>query len=469
MSHAQTKKSDGHQKDQMISNYKRNSVLIVDDEPGICRFLQKGLEKHFGLVEVAEDVQNAETLRQRCHFDLIISDIRLPDKSGLDWISDIRQQGGTTSVIFITAHANLEMATAALQAGASDFIMKPFRMQQMLAAIEHALEQQQIRRENVILKRQIDHLYDSGMIGNSDAMKSVCEVLHQVAPMPTTVLIEGESGTGKELAARALHRWSKRSGSFVPINCGTISPELMESELFGHTKGAFTGAQQSREGLFTYADSGTLFLDEIGEMPLSMQVHLLRVLEERCIRPVGANREIPINVRIIAATNRHLKEAVEKGLFREDLYYRLNVVSVRLPSLRERMDDLPALVNHFASTISTDLGVQLPDITEEDLYHLRSYDWPGNVRELRNVIERCLLLKKGPKQCISTQSLSGSAGHVVSQSQDERLESIEKQHILTILDAESGNKSAAARRLGVSRKTLERKVKRWNAEKDPLL
>jgi two-component system NtrC family response regulator len=445
-----------------IHNFTHNSVLIVDDEPGIRQFLKKGLSRYFGLVETAEDAQTAEELRQRCHFDLIISDIRLPNMSGVDWVSDIRQQGGTTSVIFITAHANMEMAIAALQAGASDFILKPFRMQQMLASIQLALSQQKIERENRVLKRQVDHIYDSGMIGQCDAMMDICEVLQRVASMPTTVLIEGETGTGKELAAHALHRWSGRKGSFVPINCGAISPELMESELFGHTKGAFTGAQQSREGLFTYADGGTLFLDEIGEMPLSMQVHLLRVLEEKSIRPVGANREIPVDVRVVAATNRNLSNEVEEGKFREDLFYRINVVSVRMPALRERMEDLPVLVQYFATTIAKDLGVPLPTITDEDLHSLCDYDWPGNVRELKNIIERCLLLKRNPMQCIDPQALKSAGSTNGDERLNERLEDIEKRHILNILEAEKGNKSAAARRLGISRKTLERKVRRWN-------
>lgn len=445
-----------------LHDFKHSSVLIVDDEPGIRLFLKKGLDPYFGLVEVAEDTQSAEALRQRCHFDLIISDIRLPNMSGVDWVSDIRQQGGTTSVIFITAHANMEMAIAALQTGASDFILKPFRMQQMLASIQLALSQQKIERENRVLKRQVDQIYDSGMIGQCDAMMDVCEVLQRVAPMPTTVLLEGESGTGKELAARALHRWSKRKGSFVPINCGAISAELMESELFGHTKGAFTGAQQSREGLFTYADGGTLFLDEIGEMPLPMQVHLLRVLEEKAIRPVGSNQEIPVDVRVIAATNRNLSKEVEQGSFREDLFYRINVVSIRMPALRERMEDLPVLVQHFAATIAKELGVPLPDITDNDLHSLRAYDWPGNIRELKNIIERCLLLKRNPMQCIDPQAFNGAGSTSNSTGSGERLEDVEKQHILNILEMEKGNKSAAARRLGISRKTLERKVRRWN-------
>ncbi len=442
------------------SGFKRHSVLIVDDESGIRNFLQKGLEKVFGLVEVAEDVEEAEALRQRCNFDLIISDIRLPGKSGVEWVTEIRQQGSTTSVIFITAHASLETAIAALRVGASDFIMKPFRMDQMMASIEASLAQQQMHRENIVLKRQVEQIFESGMIAECDTMKSVCEIIKQIAPMPTTVLIGGESGTGKELAARALHRWSERKGSFVPVNCGAISEELMESEFFGHTKGAFTGAQNTREGLFTYANNGTLFLDEIGEMPMSMQVHLLRVLEERVIRPVGSNREIPVDVRIIAASNRNLAKEVEEGRFREDLYYRLNVVNVRMPPLRERLDDLPALVKYFSAKLASDLGVAAPTISGDDLFHLRSYDWPGNIRELKNVIERCILLKKTPKSCIT-----GTAATMV-ESQDSNsqilLEDVEKAHILKVLEMEGGNKSSAARLLGVSRKTLERKVKLWD-------
>lgn len=448
--------------DKQLSGFKRNSVLIVDDEQGIRNFLQKGLAKVFGLVEVAENVDEAEALRQRCNFDLIISDIRLPGKSGVDWVTEIRAQGSTASVIFITAHASMETAIDALRVGANDFIMKPFRMEQMMASIEACLSRQQIQRENIELKRQVNQLYDSGMIGDCDTMRSVCEVLKQVAPMPTTVLVGGESGTGKELAARALHRWSERKGSFVPVNCGAISEELMESEFFGHTKGAFTGAQNTREGLFTYANNGTLFLDEIGEMPMSMQVHLLRVLEERVIRPVGSNRETPVDVRIIAASNRNLEEEVGKGTFRQDLYYRLNVVNLKLPPLRERLDDIPALVQHFSSTLSADLGVAPPVVTTNDFFHMRDYDWPGNIRELKNVIERSILLKQSPAQCISGKFETPNTANPLTEG--IRLDEVEKNHILKVLEMEQGNKSSAARILGVSRKTLERKVKAWNAD-----
>lgn len=443
-------------------HYPQKSVLIVDDEYGIRNFLVKGLSHHFGLVEFAEDVEQAEAIRRRCHFDLIIADIRLPGTSGVEWVSSMRGHGSTTAVIFITAHADLETAIAALRAGAADFIMKPFRMEQMLASIERCMERQQIQRENIVLKREVDKLFDPGIVGESESIRSLLDMLRRLAPTGTTVLLEGESGTGKELAARALHRWSGRGGSFVPINCGAMTEDLMESELFGHLRGAFTGANQNREGLFNYASGGTVFLDEIGEMPLSMQVHLLRVLETRTIRQVGANRETPVDVRVVAATNRDLEERVEQGLFREDLFYRLNVVSVRIPPLRERIEDLPLLVRHFVSALASDMGLPEPALSFDAFDGLDRYDWPGNVRELKNVIERCLLLGKAPAECV-TLSADAAGRPPAVEATGEQLEEVVKAHILKILEREGGNKSAAARVLGVSRKTLERKVNEWGS------
>ncbi|MEJ2592848.1 MAG: sigma-54 dependent transcriptional regulator [Candidatus Thiodiazotropha sp.] len=438
------------------------SVLVVDDEPGIRNFLQRGLAKYFGLVETAQDVATAEDLRSRCHFDLIITDIRLPGEiGGVEWIKMLREQGGDTGVIFMTAHADLETAVAALRAGAEDFIMKPFRMEQMLAAVERFLARQKIQRENFVLRRQVDQLYDgAGLVGSCNLMRNLCDVIKRVAPMPSTVLLEGESGTGKELAARAIHQLSGRSGSFVPVNCGAMTAELLESELFGHIKGAFTGAHQAREGLFSYAEGGTLFLDEIGEMPLSMQAHLLRALEERTIRPVGSNREIPVDVRIIAATNKELQDEVQDGEFREDLYYRLNVLCLRIPALRERKDDIPLLADHFICQLATELGVERPQLSDSELGSLCNYDWPGNVRELKNVIERSLLLNRMPSSCIS--GLTPFDKETPADGADNLLlETVEKHHILNVLKQESGNKSAAARLLGISRKTLERKTQAW--------
>lgn len=442
---------------------KMTSVLIVDDEPGILSFLQKGLGRFFGLVETAKDVATAEELRRHCYFDLIITDIRLPGRTGgVEWVKELREQGGATGVIFMTAHADMETAIAALRAGAEDFIMKPFRLEQMVASVERYLERQKMQRENFVLRRQVDQIYDSsGMIGECQQMHSLCDVVKRVAPMPSTVLIEGESGTGKELAARAIHNLSGRSGSFVPVNCGAMSAELLESELFGHVKGAFTGAHLSRDGLFTYASGGTLFLDEIGEMPLSMQAHLLRSLEERTIRPVGSNREVPIDVRIIAATNRDLGKEVQQGGFREDLYYRLNVLTLRMPALRERPEDIPLLANHFVHILASELGIEAPRLEENEIEQLLHYDWPGNVRELKNVIERSLLLNRSPGLCITTAERATDHGASQQAGVSMQLEAIEKRHILKVLELHNGNKSAAARVLGISRKTLERKAQVW--------
>ncbi len=440
------------------------SVLIVDDEAGVVNLLRQGLKPDFSLLETVDNAAAADSLLARCHFDLIIVDVGLPGRSGVDWIAERREQGCTTPVIFLAADAEFDSAVGALRAGASDFILKPFRLDQVQAAVENCMERRRIQRDNFVLHRQLDQIHDrGGIIGSCDTIRGLCEVIKRIAPMPSTVLIHGESGTGKELAARAIHLNSGRPGSFVPVNCASISAELLESELFGHVKGAFTGAIKAREGLFSYAEGGTLFLDEIGEMPLAMQTRLLRVLEDHRIRPVGSNKETAVDVRIVAATNRDLKEGVESGNFREDLYYRLNVLSIRMPSLRERLQDIPELVRHFTTTLAVELGAPVPQVTESELERLRRYDWPGNVRELRNVIERCMLLNNQPSQC-----LSGLGAHrePVDEPQDPSaddlsLEAIERRHILHVLELEGGNKSAAARRLEVSRKTLERKCQAW--------
>jgi len=439
---------------------KHRSILVIDDEHGIRNFLIKGLTRYLGFIESAENLETAENLRQRCHFDLIIADIKLPGGSGVEWVQNLRESGCHTPVIFITAHAQLDIAIDAIRAGAADFIIKPFRMDQILTAVDRCIERQDIKRENFVLRRQVDKIYDnSGMIGECLSIQNLCKVIKRVAPMPSTILLEGESGTGKELAARSIHDLSGRTGIFVPVNCGAMSAELLESELFGHVKGAFTGAHQGREGLFSYANGGTLFLDEIGEMPLSMQAHLLRVLDEKKIRPVGSNQEIPVDVRIIAATNKKLEQCVKQGDFREDLFFRLNVLNLEMPPLRERIEDLEELSQHFIDTISAGLGVKPSRLDNDELAVLANYEWPGNVRELRNVIERSLLLNTSPGEAIGSTTQSGST--IECQETSSLLEDIEKKHILKILNIENGNKSAAARRLGIARKTLERKVTAW--------
>jgi DNA-binding NtrC family response regulator len=459
----QTSTSVDHVDDHATSKKSMKSVLIVDDEVGIRSFLQKGLASRFGLIEVAEDVETANELRKRCHFDLIITDIRLPGRSGVDWITELREQGSTTAVIFITAYADIDTAISALRAGATDFIIKPFRMAQMQASVERCMDKQKIQRENYVLRREVKNYYDSaGMVGDCELIKSICQVIKRVAPMPSTVLITGETGTGKELAGRAMHKWSGRSGSFVPINCGAMTAELLESELFGHSRGAFTGAHQSREGLFTYANGGTLFLDEIGEMPMGMQTNLLRVMEQRSIRPVGSNKEIPVDVRVVAATNRDLSAEVKKGNFREDLFYRLDVLSIRMPSLKERLEDLPALLEYFSNTLSGEMGVPVLEIDDHELSLLKAYPWPGNIRELKNVIERSLLLNRQPSECVADPAFIKQS-LVELEETSLQLDEIEKRHILKVLAENGGNKSSAARVLGISRKTLDRKTKVWQS------
>lgn len=447
------------------------SILVVDDEPGIRSFLQRGLAKRYGLVEVAENSETADELCQRCHFDLLVIDIRLPGRSGLEWVQDLRDQGSTMDVIFITAYADIDATIAALRSGASDFVLKPFRLEQILNAVERCFERRRLTRENTALRRQVDDFVDrlygtAGMVGQSRAMQDVGEIIKRIAPTPTSVLIEGETGTGKELAARAIHKFSQQDGAFVPVNCVAIAPDLFESELFGHTKGAFTGAHQARDGLFSFAGGGILFLDEISEMPRPLQAKLLRVLESRKIRPVGSDRESPVDVRILTATNRNLAEEVKSGRFREDLYYRLNVVTIRMPALREHLEDIPELVDFLSKTLAVELGVPPISFSREDIRRLQDYSWPGNVRELRNLIERALLLGRLPWDALSGEAVgTTTAQTLVAPAQgfpaDWTLERVEKSHMLRVLEMAGGNKSEAARRLGVSRKTLERKLRSW--------
>ncbi|MCZ6732137.1 MAG: sigma-54 dependent transcriptional regulator [Gammaproteobacteria bacterium] len=441
------------------------SILVVDDEPGIRDFLQRALAKRHGLVEVAENVDTADELCQRYHFDLLIVDIRLPGRSGLDWVMELRAAGNDMDVIFITAYADMDATIGALRTGAADFVLKPFRVEQILTAVERCFERRRLARENTALRRQVDTFVDrlygaSGMIGQSAPMQEVGEIIRQIAPTPTSVLIEGETGTGKELAARAIHRLSKLSGPLVPVNCVAISPDLLESELFGHTKGAFTGAHQARDGLFSFATGGILFLDEISEMPGTMQAKLLRVLESRRIRPVGSDRELAVDARIVTATNKNLAEEVRKGRFREDLFYRLNVVTIKMPTLRQRPEDIPELVDFLGKTLAAELGVAPPTFSREDIHALQAYNWPGNVRELRNLIERAVLLGRLPSDIMSIQgSAPGRESPTSPFPAEWTLAEVEKSHMRRVLESAGGNKSEAARRLGISRKTLERKLR----------
>ncbi|MDX2217477.1 MAG: sigma-54 dependent transcriptional regulator [Burkholderiales bacterium] len=451
-----------------LGNWQPLSALVVDDEPGMRNFIERSLKERCGMVASAASAEEGAKLVERQHFDLIILDIALPGKHGVEWLNELRAQGFTGDVILITAFSSIEMAIDALRAGASDFILKPFRVDQLLTAIKRCVDRAALARQNFVLRREVAEITGTegieGLVGVSDSMRSLTQVIKRLAPMRTTVLIQGESGTGKEVAARALHNMGPDAGKaagnpFVPLNCAAISPELLESELFGHVKGAFTGATANHTGLFFYAQGGTLFLDEISEMPLALQSKLLRVLEERKIRPVGSEREVAVDVRIIAATNRDLKEEVAAGRFRQDLFYRLDVLTLRIPPLRERREDIAVLATHFRAQFAAQLGVAPVDWTREDLAAMQDYDWPGNARELRNFVERSFILGYFP---IDTLRPAGLPRPAVSASGPiETMEEVEKRHILAVLEAVGGNKSEAARRLGLSRKTLERKCAEW--------
>ncbi|HWV63698.1 MAG TPA: sigma-54 dependent transcriptional regulator [Oxalicibacterium sp.] len=449
---------------EAFGGWQHRSILIVDDEPGMRSFLKRTLTSRCSRVETAESVEDAAVLLGQQHFDLIILDNSLPGKSGVDWLHEIRARGLYNDVVLITAFADLDIAIRALRAGAADFLLKPFRVNQILSAIGRCFDRAHLRRENFVLRRELDQHADlagaDGLIGQSAALQPIHDAITRLASVPSTVLITGESGTGKEVAARAMHFLSNRSRNhFVPINCGAVPPDIIESELFGHVKGAFSGAASSREGLFFYAQGGTLFLDEVGDLPMPMQVKLLRALEEKKIRPVGADREIPVDVRVIAATNRNVELEVAEGRFREDLYYRLNVVQLQMPPLRDRLEDIPALAAGFVRQLAQQLGVPPRPLDDKVLASMAVYSWPGNVRELRNLVERWLILGNLPDAVFGNRMAINVADRAADG--EVSLEAIEKQHILKILAESGGNKTEASRRLGVSRKTLERKCAEW--------
>ena len=438
------------------------AVLVVEDEPGMRNFLSRTLALRGWQVDTAGSAEEGADKLLGRRFDLIILDIALPGRSGLDWLKSLKgEEGCAADVILITAFADMETAIDALRAGAADFVLKPFRVDQILNSINRCFERSRLSRENFVLRRQLaERTSDRNeIVGQSPPIARLRALVQRVAPTPSTVLIQGESGVGKELVARALHQLSPRAeGPFVAVNCAAISADLIESELFGHVKGAFTGAKESRNGLFYYAHGGTLFLDEIGEFPLALQSKLLRVLEERRIRPVGTEHEVPVDVRLVAATNRDLKAEVAACRFRQDLYYRLEVMTLTVPPLRQRAEDVPALAALFMDNLSVQLGVPPLLITPEVAGALKAHPWPGNVRELRNFVERSLLFGEFP---LETLAGDGGASQAPSPPTSLLLADVEKQHILAVLAQCAGNKTRAADLLGVSRKTLDRKCAEW--------
>jgi DNA-binding NtrC family response regulator len=439
------------------------AVLVVDDEPGMRNFLEKTLAPRVARVLCAGSAEDADVLVRRHRFDLLVLDISLPGQTGVEWLRELRQRGFEGEVVLITAFADLDVAIAALRAGASDFILKPFRLTQILNAVRGGLERAALRRENWVLRRTLSQRTPpaDALVGRSVAIQTLQAALARVAAVDSTVLLTGESGTGKELAALALHRNSPRAGGpFVPVNCATLSPELIEAELFGHGQGpkAWQGA---RDGLFVYAQGGTLFLDEVGELEPALQAALLRVLEDRRIRPLGSEQQIPVDVRIVAASHRPLAGEVAAGRFRADLYYRLQVVEIALPPLRSHKEDIPDLVEHFIATLAPRLGVVPIDVTVDELGFLAQYAWPGNVRELRNLIERSLILGSINVSALYPGMARAADAIDSADPPPTDLQTLEKRHILAVLDSVMGDKTRAAQLLGISRRTLERRVAEW--------
>ena len=372
------------------------SLLVVDDEPSMREFLDILLRKEGHEVSAAADAGAALARIAQGDLDLVITDLRLGRESGIDVLKAVKEQSPATEVVIVTAFATTENAIQAMKLGAYDYVLKPFKVEELRLVVQKALEHRALVAENRVLRLKAGVPRQEELIGRSPAIEEVRQMVEKVAPARTTVLVTGESGTGKEVVARAIHRRGGRQDQpFVAINCGAIPEGLIESELFGHEKGSFTGASEARAGLFEVAGSGTLFLDEVGDLPPPVQVKLLRTLQERRIRRVGGSRDLPVAARIVAATNRDLAVEVQAGRFREDLYYRLNVIQLRMPALRERREDLPAFLDHLLARFAAELGKPRPRVSPEAERILLAHDWPGNVRELANVVERAVTLASG--------------------------------------------------------------------------
>ena len=447
-------------------------VLVVDDEENIRLVLKTLLKRHGYDVEVAESGEAALAMVDVFGPDVILTDVRMPKMNGLDLLATLKAKQNPATVIVMSAYGSVDLALEAMKAGAYDYVGKPFKPDEIVLALRKAEERESLRRENRALKEQIqkENQFES-ILAKSQAMTDIFRTITKIADYKTTVLIQGESGVGKELVARAVHtRSSRKNHPFVPINCGAIPENLLESELFGHRKGAFTDAQSDRRGLFEEADGGTLFLDEIGELPLSLQVKLLRALQEETIRRLGDSKDIKIDVRIITATHRDLAAETKAGRFREDLYYRINVLPIVIPPLRVRKEDINLLVDHFVTRNNARLGTQIRALTVEARKLLLEYAWPGNVRELENTIERAMVLCDG--DVIDTRDLPERLRdaldpvHVQLASGELSVKkttaAIEEILIRRALQKTRGNRTRAAELLEISHRALLYKIKDYN-------
>ena len=450
------------------------SILIIDDEAAIRESLETLLAIEGYSVEAASSAEEGLAMLAATPCDLVLLDFALPDRNGIEVLEEIRQRDAGLPVIMITAYGTVENAVKAIQAGATNFIQKPWDNEKLLADVRASISHLRMEEENRQLKRALKQRYSfENIVGKSEAMLKIFDLVAQVAPSRSTVLIQGDSGTGKELIAKAIHANSPRKdGPFVPVNTGSMPTELLESTLFGHVKGAFTSAIASKKGLFEIANKGTLFLDEIGTMGMDTQAKILRVLQDRKFMHLGGVQEVQVDVRIIAATNVDLKQLVKEGKFREDLFYRLNVISVNLPPLRSRMEDVPLLVNHFLVRFSEENGLPTRHFTAEAMRTLLNYAWPGNVRELENVIERAVVLSSGVNigiDLLPDSILGESAVPVLSEesanaSLFDIIEECERRVIVSMLEKCSWNQTEAAERFRIPLSTLNQKIKRLNIE-----
>jgi len=445
----------------MNKNY---SILVVDDEPGMREFLEIMLTKEGYLVSIASNGEEAIDKIGKESFDLAIVDIQMPGINGIEVLRQTREKKYDTTIIMITAFASHESAIEAMKLGAYDYITKPFKIDEIKLVIKKSLDKKVLEKENTRLKKELETKYGfENIIGTSNSIQQIFSLINRVSELKVNVLVTGESGTGKELVARAVHySGSRKDGPFIPVNCGAIPETLIESEFFGHAKGAFTGATRDKKGLFEEASGGTIFLDEIGDLPIHLQVKLLRVLEEKKVRPLGKTESVSIDVRVISATNKNLEQEITDNKFREDLFYRLNVIKVAIPPLRERKDDIPMLALHFLHKFAAEMDKEITSISNEALEELERYHYPGNIRELENIIARCVALETN--DVINKESLPklNTEGDYIDltdtlnakDSIDSVLGDVEKQIIENALKSSRGNKTEAAKVLGITLRSL---------------
>jgi len=448
------------------------TILVIDDEAGILDTLKILLKNSGFQVETAQGGKAGLAAIQSVAPDIVLTDIRMPQVSGIDVLQAARDEDPEIPVILMTAQASLQSAIQAVNQGAFYYIQKPFSNDDLVAICNRAAEYRQLRSENKHLKREIRRREKSVSvkpIGTSQPFLEILKLAEQVAPTDSTVLVQGESGTGKEVISRYIHELSERSdGRFLSINCGALPESLLESELFGHVKGSFTGAIRDKQGLFEAARGGTFFLDEVGEMTAATQVKLLRVLQEREVLPVGGTEQIPVDVRVIAATNRDLEEEIRRGSFRSDLFYRLNVIAIHLPALRERTEDIPLLVDAALQRIATTRNEEPKRLSAEALELVTAYDWPGNVRELENALEHAVVLSRNKELSVSALPKRVTSPKVQPLVTDRvadnpTLEAIERAYVMWVLQSEGGNKTRAAEVLGIDPSTLYRKLSRYDS------